>query len=87
VPSCQHEKYGARVKLAEITGKSERLAEIQLYCSQCGGAFRFIGVEMGMGLDTIHCSLDRTQLRIPLEAPDTEVELGEMEVERPKRLN
>lgn len=68
----EHDDFQATVNIGRLTGKSGRIesynADITVACGKCGDKLEWIGPDTGvLDANGAVVSMDRTELRIPLE--------------------
>lgn len=69
---CEHENFVANVQVHRVTdeGKIQVIgfnADIRIECLECGKQFEFVGVEPGVSPFGPKCSIDSTELRVPIK--------------------
>jgi hypothetical protein len=67
--SCKHMNFDAEVLVNRIEDTGAFVADIRVKCSDCQLPFRWIGPEMGLDYRKPMVSVDRRELRAPIE-PD-----------------
>jgi len=70
--NCQHTNFEANVSVNRLTENDEITvtgfsADLRIKCIECGSDFEFIGVEAGLSPFYPMCSVDSTELRIPIK--------------------
>lgn len=81
--TCEHQNFHADVavnRVVQVEGGPPRefVADIRVKCVDCGLPFRWVGVPMGASYDQPMMSVDRHELRAPLE-PDTVEAIAKLE--------
>ena len=71
---CRHEEFAARVAVNRFEDTGRFLADITVRCRNCDEPFRFLGVPPGHAWDQPACSIDGTELHVPIE-PEIEKRL------------
>jgi hypothetical protein len=74
---CQHTRFSANVEVTRIEDIGRFMANVTVYCVECGTPFRFIGLPAGMDYNSPCVSVDALEARMPI-APKGEV-LSELE--------
>ena len=70
---CRHETFQAGVSITRLTKSSTDdtvvgfTADVEVQCTQCGMPFRFRGCKIGSSSYRPTVSLDRCELRAPIE--------------------
>ena len=66
--SCQHEQFDANVAVNRMEDTAKIIVDVRIHCVQCGEPFRFLGVRAGIAWTHPTCSIDETELHVPIEA-------------------
>lgn len=71
-PNCPHLNFRADVEVARLErheGNEVRdyLAGVRITCADCGRPFRFVDQRFGLSLSEPTASIDRLELRVPIE--------------------
>jgi hypothetical protein len=71
-PFCKHWNFRAEVEVARLErheGSDVRdyLAGVRIACADCGRPFRFVDQRLGLSLAEPTASMDRLELRVPVE--------------------
>lgn len=83
---CRHEKFGATVKVNRLEDTGHFMCDVLVGCMDCGVPFSFVGPPMGGLMSGPSVSVDRTELRIPIEpGPTHPGASGEVRFEVPQR--
>jgi hypothetical protein len=74
--ACDHPGFKAQVRCGRLCNErgvvTRYTAEVQVHCNQCGVAFEFVGLPIGVDLDGATVSADGLEARlaiVPAEAP------------------
>lgn len=82
---CLHEVFGAHVEVNRLEDTGHVVADVRIHCTACGLPFSFVGPPLGMLMSGPAVSVDRTELRIPIEpGPTKPFASGEMRFEVPQ---
>lgn len=78
---CTHESFNTTARILRFTDNGDKseiairfAAEIKINCAQCGQAFEFIGLSMGVSATGPTSSPDGTELRIPMRPAEAPIE-------------
>lgn len=68
---CQHKEFASTVSVNRLTKGEDGpvtnySADIKVFCVNCGMYFCFVGVPCGFSYGGPTCSIDGTELRIPI---------------------
>ena len=70
--TCLHKKFISSVNINRLTNDdgivTSYSADIMITCAECGAKFRFRGVPAGFSYGHPTCSVDSTELRVPITA-------------------
>lgn len=71
-PNCSHLHFNAYVEVARLERHEggevrDYLAGIRITCADCGRRFRFVDQRFGLSLNEPAASMDRLELRVPVE--------------------
>lgn len=74
--SCQHLNFTAKVEVNRIP-KSEQepekivayMADLRVYCQECGQPFEFLSLPVGCSFYQATCSLDGQEAHLPIAIP------------------
>jgi len=78
---CPHEDFLANVGVARLTDVEDGpvtgyMAEIRVWCADCGEQFRWVGAPVGVIADSPSVSIDEAELRAPLRPASADPDLG-----------
>ena len=62
---CSHLNFRSDVEVTRVERRP--MATVRIRCAECGRAFCFMGLRTGMYLDGPATSMDRVELRAPIE--------------------
>ena len=65
--TCAHEQFVAAVDVNRMLDTGRFLADVRIKCVQCDSPFRFLGVAAGIAWDRPACSINETELHVPIE--------------------
>ena len=68
--NCEHEDFGASVKVARITDAEGKptsfMAEVRVQCAQCRREFQFLGLQPGLDLQGARVSIDGLEANLAI---------------------
>ena len=80
---CPHENFSADVDINRIYGGNEPgapitafMADIRVRCADCDEPFRWSGAQAGVSHQRPMCSVDETELRVPLRPASADPDFG-----------
>lgn len=68
---CAHQSFRAEVDVNRFEDTGRFLAAVRVRCTDCGVAFRFLGVPAGLSWSRPSTSIDSEELLAPIEPADT----------------
>jgi hypothetical protein len=79
--ACPHEDFAASVEVNRLNnGEGGPVgaysADIRAWCADCGEPIRWIGVPAGLMPDRPTCSVDETELHVPLRPASADPDFG-----------
>lgn len=84
---CPHEKFTASVDVHRLVDIGRFQCDVRVKCAACDVEFSFMGPPLGLLMLGPSVSVDRTELRIPIEPGPTPMPSGgEMRFEVPQRV-
>lgn len=84
--SCQHLQFTAQADVMRLEDISRWVAELRIWCIDCGLPFSFTGLPLGISVDRPTLSIDATEVRLPLEPGPKPIPLGgTIQVDVPRR--
>jgi hypothetical protein len=84
--SCEHANFAANVGVHRLEDVARFIAEIRIECADCGLAFSFTGLPLGISIDRAMLNIDATIASIPIEPGPKPIPIGgSFPVEMPKR--
>lgn len=86
--NCPHESFRAAVDVHRLTDVGRFQCDVRVKCATCDVEFSFVGPPLGLLMLGPSVSVDRTELRIPIEPGPTMMPAGgEMRFEVPQRVS
>jgi hypothetical protein len=78
-PKCSHLNFRSEVEVARLERHEggevrDYLAGIRITCADCGRPFRFVDQRFGLSLNEPTASVDRLELRVPIEPTERSTE-------------
>ena len=65
LPPCKHAaNHTAEVRIAVLQDTGRFMAEVRIRCAECGVAFQFLGLPLGLNLDGATMSVDGEEARL-----------------------
>lgn len=84
---CSHDEFTAQVSVSRLHDIGRFMADVSVWCRDCGLPFSFTGLPLGISLDRATLSIDATELRLPLEPGPRPIPVsGSIVVDVPQRL-
>lgn len=79
--ACPHEHFETWSVVNRLTLEDDEpvfayAAEVRINCTDCSEPFRFIGVQAGLRPDRPTCSVDETELRVPIRPASSDPDFG-----------
>lgn len=79
--ACLHPDFESEVVVIRLAPNEEQppegyYAEVKIRCIECSEPFRFTGVPAGLSPSRPTCSIDETELRIPVRPASADSDFG-----------
>lgn len=68
--ACEHKEFLAHVTVNRLEDSGRFNADIRVRCTECGMAFRFLGLKPGLDLDGAAVSADGLEARLAIAPAD-----------------
>jgi hypothetical protein len=65
--TCPHPLFRAEVDVNRLLDSGCFLADVRIFCSECGESFRFLGCPAGLNFRQPTVSIDELELHAPIE--------------------
>lgn len=81
---CEHREFNSACKIVRLIEDDESgvpkpvsnyVAEMKVWCSECGMEFQFIGPGAGVSYNEPRVSADKKELRIPIKPSDDPIDV------------
>jgi hypothetical protein len=66
---CSHQQFTAQVSVSRLEDIGRFVADVAVWCLDCGLPFSFTGFPVGISIDRPTLSIDATEARLPLDVP------------------
>lgn len=63
---CEHDNFGATVDVTHLVDKGAYVADIKVWCQECGERFLFPPFPSGIDCSEARVSVDGTQMTVPV---------------------